>query len=167
MVHVRKAFLVSLIGFAISGIAYAQQPEMQVLMLDHASRYQTPSPFANIVIGNPNIIEVNPTSDRTATMIAKMIGTTNVLFLDARGDTVSEFEVVVSEPSQSRVRIHNKTPLMGNTTYRCAPTFCDFVEETITKEKPPERPTNTVGTSVTTHPDGSQTATTSKSQTSQ
>jgi hypothetical protein len=147
---VRKAFLVSLIGFAFSGIAYAQQEtSMQVLMLGHASLYKTDRSFANIIIGDPKIVDVSATSDRTATMTALMTGATNVLFLDASGNPISEFEVVVSEPQQSRVRIHNKSTLMGNTAYRCAPTFCDFIDETITKEPPPQRPTTTTSSSET------------------
>jgi hypothetical protein len=144
---------------ALASIAAAQPENMNILMLGHASLYKTPESFSQVIIGDPKIVDVAATSDQTATITALMTGTTNVIFVNARGEPVLQFEVVVQEPQQSRVRIYNKpSGLIGNTAYRCGPTFCDYVEETITKEPQPERPT--VSRSVTTNSDGSSSATT-------
>jgi Flp pilus assembly secretin CpaC len=161
MIGAHRAFLVSLIGFAVGGIAYAQQTEMQTLMLGHVSLYKTDQSFTQVIIGDPKIVDVNATSDRTATMTALMTGATNVVFVNARGEPISEFEVVVSEPTQSRVKVHNKSSgLTGYSSYRCGPTFCDLIDETISKEPAPTRPTSS--RSVTTNSDGTSSVTTTQ-----
>jgi Flp pilus assembly secretin CpaC len=164
MIDLHKAFLTFLIGCTISGVAWAQQEsEMHVLMLGHATLFKTDQSFTNIVIGDPKIVDVSATSDRTATLTALSTGATNVLFLDALGNPISEFEVVVSQPQQSLVRVHSKSSgLMGFVSYRCGPTFCDFIEEKISQEAAQQRQEET--TTVTTNPDGSQSTTKTNTQ---
>ena len=167
MVHAHKAFYVCLIGCATSGMAYAQPTEMRNLMVNHVMIFKSDKDFAQIHVGDEKILSVSPTSSRTAIINALATGNTNVIVVDERGDPISEFEVVVSEPSQSRVRIHNKpSGLLGYTVYRCAATFCDYVEETTTKEPAPERPKTSTSTSETTYSDGSRSTTTSTSRSS-
>jgi hypothetical protein len=141
---------------ALTSIAAAQGPDpMNILMLGHAQLYKTPESFSQVIIGDPKIVDVTATSDQTATITALMTGATNVIFVNARGQPVLQFEVVVQEPQQSRVRIYNKpSGLVGQSVYRCGPTFCDYVDEIITKEPQPERPT--LSRSVTRNSDGSR-----------
>jgi Flp pilus assembly secretin CpaC len=137
MTSTHKALLVSLIGFSISSICHAQQVEMQALMLGHVQLFKTNESFTSILIGDPKIVDVTATSDRTATLTALMTGTTNVLFLDSVGNRITEFEVVVTEPQQSRVRVHNNPQgLSGFSSYRCGPTFCDLIDEYSPKGAP-------------------------------
>jgi Flp pilus assembly secretin CpaC len=136
MIRAYKALLVSLIGFfSISSVCHAQpRTEMHVLMLGHANLIKTDKSFSNIIIGDPKVVDVTAASDRTATLTALMTGETNVLFLDKVGDLVEEYEVVVTEPQEARVRVHNLSQLTGYTSYRCGRTFCDRIEEVIPKE---------------------------------
>jgi hypothetical protein len=134
---------------------------MQNLMLGHVQLYKAEQSFTQVIIGDPKIVDVTATSDRTATMTALSTGATNVVFVNARGEPISEFEVVVSEPTQSRVKVHNKSSgITGYASYRCGPTFCDLIDEVISKEPAPTRPT--VSRSVTTNSDGSLSTTTTQ-----
>jgi Flp pilus assembly secretin CpaC len=134
----RKLLITSFL-LATLGVAGAQQlTEMQTLMLGHVTIYNTGESFAQIIIGNPKIVDIYATSDRTVTMTALATGATNVIFVNARGEPVAQFEVLIQDPQQSRVRIHNKpSGLVGSTVYRCGPTFCDFIEENVTKSRRP------------------------------
>jgi hypothetical protein len=109
MVHAHTAFFVCLIGCAVNGMACAQPTEMRNLMVKHVMIFKSDKDFPQIHVGDERILSVSPTSSRTAIINALETGNTNVIVVDERGDPISEFEVVVSEPSQSRVRIHNKS----------------------------------------------------------
>jgi Flp pilus assembly secretin CpaC len=145
MTRAHKALSVSLIGFfSISSVCHAQRTEMHVLMLGRASLIKTDKSFSSIVIGDPKVVDVTATTDRTATVTTLMTGETNVLFLDAEGNQVEGYEVIVTEPQEARVRVHNLSRLSGYTSYRCGPTYCDRIEEVIPKE--PEGRTETTTT---------------------
>jgi Flp pilus assembly secretin CpaC len=101
-------------------------------MIGRADLYTTSRPFKTIVVGDDKIVSVNATSDRSASVTALMVGTTNVIFVDDGGTRIAEYEVEVTPPrpppaqrqqQPPNVRIYNSAE--GYRSFLCGPTFCD------------------------------------------
>lgn len=82
-----------------------------------------PEAASAIVIGNPEIADVSVHSDDTIFIVGRGFGDTNLIILNAAGQTVMNADVHVTGSSSNRnVRIYNG----GNAkraTYNCAP-YC-------------------------------------------
>src|SRR5262249_5435595 len=81
------------------------------LMMGFVETYTAKQPFRSIQIGDPKIIEVNATSDRTLTLLPQSFGLTNILFLNERGETVEQIQVWVNEAGANRVEIIHRPSL--------------------------------------------------------
>jgi Flp pilus assembly secretin CpaC len=54
-------------------------------------------PFGTIMIGNPDIVEVELENDRMVVLKALSVGASNVVFLDAQSVVIANIKVVVSD----------------------------------------------------------------------
>ena len=99
----------------------------------HVSVYKTEMPFTSIQIGDPRIVDVTASSDRTVSVLALDQGSTNVLFLDDKGEVALELELKVAEPKVAPppppppptgrlITVYERVV----TFYRCGPDFCDY-----------------------------------------
>jgi YD repeat-containing protein len=129
---------------------YAAEAENLTVMLGSLSVYKTERAYTTIKVGDPKVIDVDATSNRTLILNPTSPGSTNILFLDERGDLITSLDVAVSEPSRNRVRIIKSAVTKF---YHCGATYCDLYEEQISKEPTPTPPTTsrTDSTSTTTY----------------
>ena len=54
-------------------------------------------PFDTILIGDPDVVEVQPQNDRTVLLKALGIGATNIVFLDEQSIVIDNIRVIVSD----------------------------------------------------------------------
>jgi Pilus formation protein N terminal region len=106
----------------------------------HVSR-----PFSAIHITDPDIVDIVLTTDRTATLVPKAAGATNVDFFDDKNMLISGINVIVSaEEVPGQVLIFDHPSLTGHTSYHCGTNTCRYFEETITKQQPQVTETRSV-----------------------
>jgi hypothetical protein len=97
-----------------------------------ASQYklETEKPFRNIIIGDPQIVDVKALSDRRFIIypLAKR-GTTNILFTDDANDQLANLAVMINNDDQyyGRVDVVNR-PLLQKTWYQCWDKGCIYVD---------------------------------------
>jgi hypothetical protein len=113
----------------------------------HTSVFKTDVPFKSIDIGDPAIVDVTASSDRTVSVHGLAKGSTNVLFLDENGEVITELRLSVDLPRRrpatanaapgTLIRIHNKGHVTSFTVYQCGPDYCDYKGEMTSKEQPP------------------------------
>jgi Flp pilus assembly secretin CpaC len=125
-------------------------------------------PYSRVEISNPPIVDVQPNTDREATVVAVSAGATIVKFRDEKGALVGQFIASVWPPPSrkplstfedvpGRVKVYRTPDRTG--FYRCYNNACELVaEQQITEPSPlsPRRPATI--TDETTEPDKSETS---------
>ncbi len=91
---------------AIAALAGAAQaaPSLSV-PIDQSTRISLPAGTRDVMIGNPAIADVNVLDSRSAVVLGKGYGVTNLLVIDQLGRTVLERQIVVSGPAAGRVSV--------------------------------------------------------------
>ena len=81
----------------------ATLPDVVEVGMNKASTLILPSPVQNIVIGNEAIanVQIDPETPHKIFIIARSLGSTNIIFMDDKGATIHQVEVRVSEDSNS------------------------------------------------------------------
>ncbi|MBX2856081.1 MAG: pilus assembly protein N-terminal domain-containing protein [Rhodobacteraceae bacterium] len=90
-----------------------------VLLLDHLRVVQLPTGVEAMLVGAPEVADVNLVSATTAAFSARSVGVTNAVFLDAEGRQVAHYQVVVREPELRRVVLRRGPDKAEH--YQCAP----------------------------------------------
>jgi Flp pilus assembly secretin CpaC len=110
-----SALLAGVAALFTCGAAFAAELTVGI---DQSRPVRLSSPVSTLSIGNPAIADVSVQSGNVMFVIGKSFGNTNVIGLDAKGDTVLDLIVHVTEPSSGSV-----TVFRGNqqTSYNCAP----------------------------------------------
>jgi Flp pilus assembly secretin CpaC len=67
------------------------------LGLGGGSMLTLPKPFETILVGNPDVVEVQPQDNRTVVLKALNIGASNVVFLDEQSIAIANVRVIVSD----------------------------------------------------------------------
>jgi Flp pilus assembly secretin CpaC len=104
------------------------EPATINLMMGFVETYTAKQPFKSIQIGDPKIIEVNATSDRTLTLLPVSNGLTNILFMDDKGETIDSIIVWVNEAGANRVEIVTR-PSWPRSVFRCGDNGCMVVRQ--------------------------------------
>lgn len=102
--------------------------------IDQTRRVTFGGTAANVVVGNPDIADVNIIDGRNLMVVGKRFGVTNLVVLDANGRTLFDSEVVVSAGSGSVVSI---TRGVQNFDYACTPNCQQVAGEAPTVLTPP------------------------------
>jgi hypothetical protein len=131
------------------GVSAAQAQNQAVpLTLGIVAQYKSDKTFSSIVIGDPKVVEVNATSDRTLTLLPLANGLTNVLLLNGKGETINNITIWVSDAGPSRVRIFRR-PLTNYAVYRCGVIGCELIDQALSKEPPsPSAPSTPIGETI-------------------
>ncbi|HEY3696297.1 pilus assembly protein N-terminal domain-containing protein [Phenylobacterium sp.] len=90
--------------FAAAAALLAAQPalaETLTVRLDQNTAVRLSAPARDVVIGNPNIADVNLLDARHLVVLGKAYGVTNLLVMDAAGRTILDRQVVVGSPDAS------------------------------------------------------------------
>jgi Flp pilus assembly secretin CpaC len=75
----------------------AAAPRLTVA-LDHSERLYPAGPAGSVIVGNPAVADVTVVDQRTLYVSGRGYGTTEIVVLGPRGDTVWKGEVVVTAP---------------------------------------------------------------------
>jgi Flp pilus assembly secretin CpaC len=78
--------------------------------LDQSAVLVLPAGAQSVMIGNPAIADVNMLDTRTAVLLGRGYGVTNLLVIDALGRTLMDRQIVVSGSDVSRVSIFRRSP---------------------------------------------------------
>lgn len=81
------------------------------------------APAGAIVVGNPKIADISVHSDTTILVFGRGYGTTDILVLDANGNTLVHTDIDVVEASNSK-SVRMMLPKQDNRTYFCNP-YCE------------------------------------------
>ncbi|MGE3644889.1 MAG: pilus assembly protein N-terminal domain-containing protein [Beijerinckiaceae bacterium] len=115
--------LISVAAIALAGyISVASVPASAAdridVILDQAKVLQLPPATATVIVGNPLIADVTMINRNTQLILTgKSFGQTNMIALDAKGNSVGESNVVVRAPSHGLVVQRG----MVQETYSCQP----------------------------------------------
>lgn len=90
-----------------------------VVLIDHLRRLGFRDEVQTVLIGNPAIADVTMISTTEAVVTARTVGTTNMIFLNAGGLAIADFEVLVREGESQRV-VLRRGPT-ETAIYQCAP----------------------------------------------
>lgn len=85
--------------------------------LDQTRTLRIEQPIQTLSIGNPAIADVNVRDGQTIFVLGKSYGRTNVLGLDAKGETVLDMTVSVTASDQGAVTVYRGSK---QTSYDCA-----------------------------------------------
>jgi len=106
------------------GAATAGGPEDQNLIISPGGlqRHELPANMGSVIVGDPNILDVLPTTERVIYLIGKRVGNTDVAILGESGRIVFQANVSVyslPDPRFSDVSIYNGGKLTNFTSYSC------------------------------------------------
>lgn len=160
----------AIVGMLCSSLAFAgNYSGSYSVELNKTEIVRLSEPAAAVVIGNPKIADVSVHSSDTVFVLGRGYGQTNLIILNANGDTIMDADIqVVSPVSAGNVRIYEGK---NRATYSCAPNCLpapvlgDTIEfvvlntpetreiNTTTITGPITRPQNLVGVAVETEPE--------------
>lgn len=82
----------------VSATASAQSAGAPLMVsAGQAARISLGAPVRDLVVGDPAVADVSLINDRTLVILAKKVGSTTILAFDARGQTLTDRQVVVSD----------------------------------------------------------------------
>jgi hypothetical protein len=91
-----------------------------VVMVDQAALVTLDRPAAEIIVGNPSIVDVAVQSGKVLVATGKSFGETNLIVLDADGKVVVNRRLIVQEPRVGFVTMYRGS---ARQTLHCAP-YC-------------------------------------------
>jgi Flp pilus assembly secretin CpaC len=111
----------SVLAFAVAAatlVAAAAQAQTLVAPIDQSISVSFPAAARDIVVGNPQIVDVNLLDSRNAVLIGKSYGVTSVQVFDTNGRSIFARQVVVSSANDNRVSYFRGGV---ETSFACAP----------------------------------------------
>jgi Flp pilus assembly secretin CpaC len=82
-----------------------------------ATRIHLSAPARDIVVGDPTVADVNLIDERTVVVLGKKVGATTLLAFDARGRSLADRQIMVSDTPDQAVVVHRG---VAASTYACA-----------------------------------------------
>lgn len=86
--------------------------------VDQARILEIDRPAATVIVGNPAIVDIEVLSSDRLVLTGKSYGITNVVIMDAAGDTILDEQVAVRTFEANTVRVYRQA---NRITYACAP----------------------------------------------
>lgn len=106
-----------LIGAALPGQALAAGEPISVIV-DRAKVMHISRPANVVIIGNPAIADATIQDNQTLIITGHSFGTTNLIILDARGDSIADETVTVQAANDDLVTIYRHDERQ---TFSCTP----------------------------------------------
>jgi hypothetical protein len=130
----------------LAPITVSPQPTQSIgLTQGYSSTIHVARPFSTIHIANPDIVDIVLTTDRSATLVPKATGATNVDFFDEKNMLISAVNIIVNaDEVPGNVKVFDHPALTSHTSYHCGANTCRYFEEVVTKEQPPVTETKSV-----------------------
>jgi hypothetical protein len=104
-----------------------ERPPTQTIVLTQG--FSTPirsgHPFGKISITNPDVVDLVVRTDKSAVLIPRQAGATNIDFVDEKGVEIGNLNIIVNQPDATgRVLVFDQSSLRSATAYHCEPTAC-------------------------------------------
>jgi len=115
---VARIGLGAVLGLAFAAAAAASSAANVEVLLDEAMIFRLPPRVSTIVIGNPAIADVTIQHSGIAIVTGKSYGSTNMIMLDAAGDSLVEQKLVVKPRNDEIVTVQNG---VDRESYVCTP----------------------------------------------
>lgn len=96
------------------------------VMIDRAKVMRISAPAETIIIGNPSIVDATVYDRQTIVLTGKMVGSTNMIILDAKGQPIADEMVAVQRARGNLVSIQ-KGPTLRQ-TFACTPDCAPSLE---------------------------------------
>ncbi|MEH6720387.1 MAG: pilus assembly protein N-terminal domain-containing protein [Aurantimonas endophytica] len=106
------------LAFGSGSVRAADTSNIIGVAVDHARILEIDRPAATVIVGNPAIVDIEVLSSERLVLTGKNYGITNVVILDASGDTILDEQVAVQTFEASTVRVYRQA---NRLTYACAP----------------------------------------------
>jgi Flp pilus assembly secretin CpaC len=97
---VQKFALASIFSLLVANISVPAKADNVSIVLDQATIMRLPEKVATIVIGNPSVADGSLQNNGLLVVTGKGYGTTNLIALDTRGNTLAEYILNVAGPKQ-------------------------------------------------------------------
>jgi hypothetical protein len=114
----QKFVLLASCFFAFAGTSLPGKADQFNIVLDQAMIMHLPDKVATIVIGNPSVADGSLQAGGLLVVTGKGFGTTNLIALDNRGNTLVEHILNVSAPKEGRITVYRG---IDRETWSCAP----------------------------------------------
>ena len=101
--------------FAMFQIAAADDLLVQI---DQTAPIKLDRPAAAVVVGNPSVADVTAHNQNVFFVVARTVGTTNIVALDSDAETIANVVIHVTPPNTKRVVLHRS---INRISYNCAP----------------------------------------------
>lgn len=111
---------------AVIAVSAALAKEPIDVMIDRAKVMRISAPAETIIIGNPAIVDATVYDRQTIVLTGKMVGTTNMIILDAKGQPIADEMVAVQRARGGLVHIQ-KGPTVRQ-TFACTPDCAPSME---------------------------------------
>ena len=105
----------TLIGLGVTGTVSAED---LIVKYDQSQLLRLPKPVAEIIIGNPSIVEVSVQGGNLLVVTGKTYGATNIIALDADRNIIQDQRVQVERDRHNVVQVHRGAQLQS---YSCVP----------------------------------------------
>jgi Pilus formation protein N terminal region len=118
LLSITAVFLLT-VGVPTAGVA----AESMSVTLDHSLRITLPAGAQRVMIGNPSVVDITVLDPRTAVLLGRGYGATNLLILDGLGRTLVDRQVVVAASDYNRVTVYSGDPKdpIHLENYTCSP----------------------------------------------
>ena len=92
-------FRASALGLALllTSISMSRADETITLTLGRGSTFRVSEPFKTVLIGNPDVVDVQTQDDRSVILKALKLGASNIIFLNRQSIAIGNIRVVVSD----------------------------------------------------------------------
>jgi len=114
----QKFVLLASCFLAFVGTSLPGKADQFNIVLDQAMILHLPEKVATIVIGNPSVADGSLQAGGLLVVTGKGYGTTNLIALDNRGNTLTEHILNVSAPKEGRVTVYRG---IDRETWSCVP----------------------------------------------
>ncbi|MDE2362648.1 MAG: pilus assembly protein N-terminal domain-containing protein [Hyphomicrobiales bacterium] len=105
-----------------AGLAHAESKSILV-SLDRAKIMKVPQGVQTMIIGNPLVADVTMLKGNTSMIVTgRSFGSTNLIALDAQGNTIEESLIKVTSGDSSLVVLRGESQESYSCNPRCAPT---------------------------------------------
>lgn len=116
---------------ALAVVAHGAAAETLSVTLDKTKVLRPQGKIAIVMVGNPDIAEVTVETPNLIFLLGLEVGETNLLLLDAKGNEIAAYDVVVAPEKERHVTVHRGPG--GVATLSCDPR-CTGIENPGTGE---------------------------------
>jgi Flp pilus assembly secretin CpaC len=119
-----KGGLVAIAAVAAVLVALPARADSVSVSVDRAKVMRMSRPAQVVIVGNPSIADATVQDNQTLIITGKSFGTTNLIVLDAAGQSIADTIVTVTQPDDGLVTVYRRASRQTlSCTPDCSPTL--------------------------------------------